>query len=186
MLYFNYLGLLFGGSELLLLILKRSKKSAVKTSNDGRSLPFLWIIISGCISAGSFIATRQLWGTANPEITQPTGISIVVIGFIIRWISIIQLGSMFTVDVAISSSHILKTNGMYQLVRHPTYLGLMLIITGLAILLNNWLACITMIIPIFVVLNYRMVVEEKALTGEFGDQYFQYKQKVKRIIPFIY
>jgi protein-S-isoprenylcysteine O-methyltransferase Ste14 len=93
---------------------------------------------------------------------------------------------MFTVDVAISSSHILKTNGMYQLVRHPTYLGLMLIITGLAILLNNWLACITMIIPIFVVLNYRMVVEEKALTGEFGDQYFQYKQKVKRIIPFIY
>jgi protein-S-isoprenylcysteine O-methyltransferase Ste14 len=31
-----------------------------------------------------------------------------------------------------------------------------------------------------------MMVEEKALTGEFGDQYLGYMQKVKRIIPFIY
>ena len=93
---------------------------------------------------------------------------------------------MFTVDVAISKSHILKTNGMYQLVRHPSYLGLMLIIAGLAVLLNNWLSIIIIVIPISIVLNYRMLVEEKALTGEFGDQYLGYMQKVKRIIPFIY
>jgi protein-S-isoprenylcysteine O-methyltransferase Ste14 len=186
MLYFNYLGIFFGVSELLLLILKRSKKSGVKTTNDGRSLPFLWIIIIACIIIGQLLAKKQVWGIVNSTITLPTGIILVVIGFIIRWITIIQLGSMFTVDVAISNSHILKTNGMYQLVRHPSYLGLMLIIAGLAVLLNNWLSFIIIVIPISIVLNYRMVVEEKALTGEFGDQYLGYMQKVKRIIPFIY
>ena len=186
MLYFNYLGIIFGASELLLLILKRSKKSGIKASNDGRSLPFLWIIITVCIITGNLLAKRQLWGAVNSTITQTAGITIVVVGFIIRWITIIQLGTMFTVDVAISNSHVLKTNGMYQLVRHPSYLGLMLIITGLAVLLNNWLSFIIIVIPIFIALNYRMLVEEKALTGEFGDQYLGYMQKVKRIIPFIY
>ncbi|WP_234997837.1 methyltransferase family protein [Mucilaginibacter sp. OK098] len=180
------MGIIFGVSELLLLILKRSKKSGVKASNDGRSLPFLWIIITACIIIGPLITKRQALGAINSTITLPAGIIIVIAGFITRWITIIQLGSMFTVDVAISNSHVLKTNGMYKLVRHPSYLGLMLIIAGLAVLLNNWLSFIIIVIPISIVLNYRMLVEEKALTGEFGDQYLSYMQKVKRIIPFIY
>jgi protein-S-isoprenylcysteine O-methyltransferase Ste14 len=109
-----------------------------------------------------------------------------LLGFIVRWIAIIQLGRMFTVDVAISSAHQLKTNGLYSIVRHPTYLGLLLIIAGLGFLTNDVLYCTIIIVPTFFALNYRISVEEKALTGEFGDQYKDYKKRVKKIIPLIY
>jgi protein-S-isoprenylcysteine O-methyltransferase Ste14 len=42
------------------------------------------------------------------------------------------------------------------------------------------------LIPVFVAMNYRMNVEEKALTGEFGQQYLDYKKRASRILPRIY
>ena len=93
---------------------------------------------------------------------------------------------MFTVDVAIANEHTLKTNGLYKVVRHPSYLGLILIIAGLGLCLNSWLSFIIMFVPTFIAISYRIAIEEKALIEEFGDQYTQYKSKVKRLIPGIY
>jgi protein-S-isoprenylcysteine O-methyltransferase Ste14 len=186
MVIYNIFILLFTLSEVLLLVLKRSKKAVVKSRNDGRSLLFLWLIILVCLTIGYTIARTHIWIAGDPVVFEITGVSVIVIGFVIRWIAIIQLGNMFTVDVSISSDHVLKTDGVYKIVRHPSYLGLILIIVGLALLLNNMLACIIIIIPIFIIMNYRMSVEEKALGREFDNQYRQYKLKVKKIIPLLY
>jgi len=114
------------------------------------------------------------------------GIALAIVGFIIRWTAIIQLGKMFTVDVAINNQHQLKTNGLYQIVRHPSYTGLMLIICGIAVCMSNYLACAVIIIPIFLALNYRINVEEKALLEAFGYDYEQYRKTTARLIPGIY
>ncbi len=177
---------LFTLSEVVLLVLKRSKKALVKSQNDGKSLLFLWLVILVCLTIGYIVARKHTWITGGPVIAEISGVSVIIAGFIIRWIAIIQLGNMFTVDVAISSVHFLKTDGIYKIVRHPSYLGLLLIIAGLALLLNNVLSCIIIIIPIFLIINYRISVEEKALGGEFDNQYQQYKLKVKKIIPLLY
>jgi protein-S-isoprenylcysteine O-methyltransferase Ste14 len=186
MVIYNIFVALFTFSEVLLLVLKRSKKAAVKSQRDGRSLLFLWVIILVCLTIGYVIARKHIWITGDPVIAEISGVSVIVAGFIIRWMAIIQLGNMFTVDVAISSYHVLKTDGIYKIVRHPSYLGLILVIAGLALLLNNVLACIIIIIPIFLAINYRILVEEKALGGEFDNQYQQYKLRVKKIIPLLY
>lgn len=177
---------LFTISEVLLLVLKRSKKSAVKSRNDSKSIIFLWIIITCCIITGSIIARRHIWISGDPAVFEVSGIFVFIIGLIIRWIAIFQLGNLFTIDVAISSSHTLKTDGLYKIMRHPSYLGLGLIIIGLTLLMNNLLSGFIVIIPIFFIINYRIRVEEKALTNEFDEQYRQYKLRVKKIIPFIY
>lgn len=182
----SYLQILFLISEVALLLLKRSKSKSIKTSADKRSLLFLWLAIVGCMVAGPFLAAYHAWPLGDKHFFVYTGMAIAIIGFIVRWIAIYQLGKMFTVDVAITDEHMLKTNGLYNMVRHPSYLGLMLIIIGLSICLNNWLSLLIMIIPTWIALNYRINVEEKALTAEFGDQYTSYKNRVKKIIPFIY
>ncbi len=187
MIHFSkYLVYVFGISEVLLLILKRSKHAGAKSKKDGNSLQLLWIVITGCLVAGNVIAGVYILIPIEGSAFIIIGMALTIVGFIIRWIAIVQLGSMFTVDVAISSQHVLKTNGLYKLVRHPSYLGLMLIIAGIAFLTNNVLSCAVIIVPVFLALNYRISVEEKALTDEFGEQYLEYKRKVKRIVPLIY
>jgi protein-S-isoprenylcysteine O-methyltransferase Ste14 len=177
---------IFGISEIILLLVKRSKSGATKNRSDKSSLIILWIIITGSITLGGFIAANGIWPFPNVKIAMDTGVAVAIIGFIIRWTAILQLGKMFTVDVAISSEHELKTSGLYQIVRHPSYLGLMLIICSIALCQANILSCIVIIIATFLALNYRMIVEEKALIAEFGDQYENYKKNTARIIPGIY
>jgi protein-S-isoprenylcysteine O-methyltransferase Ste14 len=93
---------------------------------------------------------------------------------------------MFTVDVSIATTHTLKTSGLYKIVRHPSYLGLMLIITGLGLSDGSILSFIVVVASVFLAMNYRMAVEEQALIAEFGTQYEDYKKRVSRIVPWIY
>lgn len=180
--FYTWLQLLFFITELALLLFKRSKPSTAKNGRDRRSLLILWIVIASCLCLGPWIAAYGIW----PFYGALTGTIIYVTGFIIRWIAIYQLGKMFTVDVAIANEHTLKTSGLYQLVRHPSYLGLILIIAGLGLCLNSLLSFIIMFVPIFVAISYRISIEEKALIEEFGNQYLSYMSKVKRLIPGIY
>jgi protein-S-isoprenylcysteine O-methyltransferase Ste14 len=179
---YAWLQLLFFVTELSLLLFRRSKQSTAKNKRDRRSLLILWVVIAGCLSLGPWAAAYRIW----PFDGMLIGTIIYVLGFIIRWTAVYQLGKMFTVDVAIANEHTLKTNGLYNVVRHPSYLGLILIILGLGICLNSVLSFIIMFVPTFIAISYRITVEEKALTEEFGDQYTNYKSNVKRLIPGVY
>jgi protein-S-isoprenylcysteine O-methyltransferase Ste14 len=186
MILYYYFVSLFSISEIALLILKRSKKGTVKSQNDGRSMLILWITIFCCLNIGLFIANVDVLIPFNSLLLTYPGILITVAGFIIRWTAIVQLGKMFTVDVSISSTHTLKTDGIFNRVRHPSYLGLLLIIAGLALLLNNGISFLIIAVPSFYAINYRIYIEERALTGEFGNQYLHYKMRVRKIIPYLY
>lgn len=183
---YTYLQLLFFASELGLLIFKRAKSGKIKNERDKRSLLMLWIVIALSSCAGPWIAAYHIWGVDNNEAVIITGIAVFALGFIIRWIAVYQLGRMFTVNVVISDTHTLKTSGLYKIVRHPSYLGLLLIIAGLGISLNSLLSLLVMLVPGFIALNQRIKIEEQALTEEFGSQYTDYKSKVKRLVPGIY
>jgi len=183
---YAYLQILFFVSEVLLLVAKRSKTGTVKNTRDKRSLLLLWIVIGTCLFVGPYSEAYHIWSFNNYEAVVLTGEIICVTGFVIRWIAIWQLGKMFTVDVAIADDHTLKTSGLYKIVRHPSYSGLLLIIAGLAICMNSGLSFLIMFVPTFLALNYRITIEEKALTDEFGDQYSLYKSKVSKLIPGIY
>ena len=182
-----YLQLLFFITELALLIFKRSKKASVKNNKDRRSLLILWVTIALCMSIGPYSAAAySIWIIPDYPLVFTIGIIVFAIGFIIRWMAVYQLGKMFTVDVAIVDEHTLKTSGLYRIIRHPSYLGLILIIMGLAICLDSGLTFLIMTIPTFLAINHRINVEEKALIKEFGEQYTDYKTRVSKLIPGIY
>jgi len=181
----TYFSLLFFLSELVLMVVKHSKKGGTKIKNDKKSLALLWITIPLSLTIGFFTANRQEWNTLNHTIAI-FGLTVFIIGIIIRLVSIIQLNKEFTVDVAIIKNHHLKTEGMYKYLRHPSYLGLILICSGLSIAMNSIISFLVITIPVLLALSYRIKTEENILINQFGETYRDYMRKTHRIIPKIY
>jgi len=180
-----YLSYLFGTSELILTVTKRSKQKNVKKKNDRGSLIILWVIIIISITAGFNLANYKIWSSLNYFI-YATGILLYFAGMIIRWTAIIQLKKAFTVDVAISRDQELKTDGLYRHIRHPSYLGTIMIVTGLSLCMNSLLSFLVIVVPIFLANIYRIHVEEVILVDEFGEKYEEYRKTTRKIIPYIY
>ena len=179
------LSYLFGFSEIALLIFKRSKSSVVKTKSDRGSLLLLWILMITCIASGFFKAKYSDWTGIN-YLLAALGVVLYLAGIYIRWRSIIQLKQRFTVNVGINKIHTLETGGMYKHLRHPSYSGLLLILTGLSMAMNTLISFCIVVIPVFLGLIYRIYVEERLLTGEFGDEYKNFMATRKKIIPYIF
>jgi len=179
------LAYLFGISESILAFTRRSKKTTVKTKGDKGSLIALYVVFSISMTAGFMLADFRT-RTASYYLIVSCGLILYMLGLIIRWTAIIQLKKAFTVDVAINKQHELKTDGLYRIIRHPAYLGLWLIFIGLSVSLNSILSFIAITIPVFLVILYRIIVEEKLLTEEFGVAYKDYARNTKRLIPFVF
>jgi protein-S-isoprenylcysteine O-methyltransferase Ste14 len=76
-------------------------------------------------------------------------------------------------------------HGPYRYIRHPSYLGLFLIVIGIGLALHSWAGILVLLVMNGVAFGYRMHVEEKVLVSELGDDYVQYIKRTKRLIPYI-
>ena len=176
---------LFFLSELILLILKRSKSNEVKIKKDKSSLIALWTTISISLFLGIYFSLFQQ-GNVRFILLPWMGIFIFFLGAIIRWTAILQLRKEFTVDVAISQNHKMKEDGLYKKIRHPSYLGLLLEFLGFSLFYSNWITILIINVPIFLALVYRMKIEEELLTDAFGIEYENYKKRTNKIFPGIF
>jgi protein-S-isoprenylcysteine O-methyltransferase Ste14 len=96
------------------------------------------------------------------------------------------LRQYFTYSVAKVEGHQLIETGLYKNIRHPGYLGQLMIFLGLSISLSNWLSILLMMIPVAIGYIYRIRVEEKFMVDQLGEDYLNYQKRTKRIIPMIY
>jgi protein-S-isoprenylcysteine O-methyltransferase Ste14 len=78
----------------------------------------------------------------------------------------------------------LVTTDIYGYIRHPQYLGFLLITLGMNVL---WITISTLLLwPILVILYYRLAKEEeKNMEEKFGEEYRKYKQNVPMFIPHV-
>ncbi len=79
----------------------------------------------------------------------------------------------------------LLTTGVYGVVRHPMYCGLILFVgTGVAIWCRSW-ALLTVPLAACVGFTFLHRVEDRYLEEAFGQEYLQYRSKVSALIPFL-
>jgi protein-S-isoprenylcysteine O-methyltransferase Ste14 len=110
------------------------------------------------------------------------GAGLVLAGVALRQWSVATLGRFFTTTVEIQPGHQVIQTGPYAIVRHPSYLGGLLSLTGFGVGLGDWasiLACASFGTAAFV---QRIAVEEQALRS-LGDTYRQYAARHARLIP---
>ncbi len=107
-------------------------------------------------------------------------------GLIIRAHSVIMLGRFFTTTVTVRPGQRLIQSGLYARIRHPGYLGSLLIFVGLAVSFRNWLSAALLLLPIVPAFLNRIRVEERGLTEAFGEEYAEYSKTTKRLLPGLY
>ena len=75
--------------------------------------------------------------------------------------------------------------GPYRFLRHPMYAAALYISLGL-MLLTQSLACLAVFLIYLVLILLLIPLEEQGLQQVYGSQYTAYRQKVKKLIPFIF
>jgi protein-S-isoprenylcysteine O-methyltransferase Ste14 len=181
--------LLFYGwlaSEILVGIATRTKRSSGKVQDRG-SLLILWLVIAASITACQWVseATRpNMLGGAHALKT--AGVIVMLAALAIRWTAIFTLGKSFSSNVAIQDSQQITRTGLYRFVRHPSYLGLLLVFLAVGLHSRNWISFVVVLVPTIAALLYRIHVEEAALMKAFGDDYSDYARATKRLIPGVY
>jgi protein-S-isoprenylcysteine O-methyltransferase Ste14 len=104
-----------------------------------------------------------------------------VAAFFVHW-TLEALGENLTDTVAVRAGHTLVTNGPFRWVRHPYYLGFLLLVVATFLLSRNWFIGIVGLV-VFVLLAVRTPAEERKLVERFGDEYRQYTARTGRFLP---
>lgn len=172
-------------SEILLNSLLRSG-SGDKKGQDKGTKRFIWVTIAIANSLAVFIAIIFKFPVSSSVIVSYIGLVVIVLGMVLRFMAIWTLGRYFTVDVTIRENHKLKKDGLYSILRHPSYSGSVLSFIGFGLSLNNWLSLFIVSVLVTMAMLRRIKVEEKLLTDQFGAEYLDFMKNTYRLIPWIY
>jgi len=121
---------------------------------------------------------------ANNNSAGITGLALCLLGLVTACRARYLLGKNWSVSVQKKDDHELITRGVYKLVRHPIYTGLLLMFSGDALITGTWRGVIAVAI-LFISFLLKLRKEEKWLTEIFGDKYLEYMTQTKKLIPWI-
>ena len=173
-------------SEVVVAVATRTRTSS-GTVRDRGSMLLLWVVIFTSISAGSWygaVHAPTMFGGA--AWVKTAALAMLAAGVAVRWTAIMSLGRAFSVNVAIHAGQTLYRRGLFAVVRHPSYTGMLMIFAALGVWTENWWSVGMIVAPPFVALLYRIRVEEAVLTEAFGAEYVEYRRATWRLVPGIY
>ena len=118
----------------------------------------------------------------EPEALRIVGAVLLVVatGFTL-WARVV-LGTMWSSHPVAKEGHVLRTDGPYQITRHPIYTGLlgMLLGTAIAADFGAWLFGFVLLVVFF---ELRIRDEERLMSDAFPGAYEEYRRRVPQLIP---
>ena len=94
-----------------------------------------------------------------------------------------DLGTNWSITLEVREQHRLVIDGVYRRVRHPMYTALLLYGIGQALVIPNWVAGPSYLIPMGMLCAVRVRGEELMMLDEFGEEYAKYMARTKRFVP---
>ncbi len=128
---------------------------------------------------------RMSFLTIDGDATRWLGVALFSVGGALRLWPVVVLGPRFSGLVAIQPGHKLVTSGIYGVIRHPSYLGLLVNSLGLGLAFRSTVGVLLTAL-ILVPLLARIQAEERLLRTQFGAEYDAYCARTSRLIPGIY
>jgi protein-S-isoprenylcysteine O-methyltransferase Ste14 len=156
---FRALTTVWGVGEILLAVFTQTRQGEGKIQDRGTQI-VLWVVI-----IGSFKIEEWMHGFLPVDMPgsyswlRPAALGILILGLGVRIVAIVTLGGAFSTNVATRAGQSLQRSGLNGLVRHPSYLGLELILLAFALHAHThgpvlplswfhrlWLCCIAFIL----------------------------------------
>lgn len=169
------------------LLTRRTKGRSSGKGSGSRSGPGVLLITIGLVAAGVL-----LWRPISIHASEQFLFGFTIIGVIFYssgiglylW-GLATMRSQFGVSnlagAELYKEHELITNGPFDLMRHPLYVGVILTAVGALLLFRTWAMVIFM--PMSFVVVDRAEREEKLLEQEFGEAWKSYISKVPKWFP---
>lgn len=110
------------------------------------------------------------------------GALLFTVGSALRLAPVFVLGHRFSGLVAIQPDHRLVTGGLYGVIRHPSYLGLLVGTLGWGLAFRAGVGVLLAALTLPLVLA-RIRAEEALLHEQFGAEYDAYRSRTARLIP---
>ncbi len=134
--------------------------------------------------AYSSIFEWNLLKNPHNEFTKAAGIFLIIAGALGLLTSILSLGRSLTPSPVPLERAVLKTTGLYSIVRHPVYFFGLIFFTGFILFHAAYFSSVFLVLFFFFI-NMKSSFEEKLLMEKFPE-YRAYMSRTKKLIPFIY
>jgi protein-S-isoprenylcysteine O-methyltransferase len=167
---------------------RRNRGRAGTASHERDRGSFQWInasVVGGMTIAGA-LGFSGVGAASNIRAWELSGALVCLAGAAIRLHAIAVLANHFTSRVTILGEHKLVRDGLYRYVRHPSYLGQILILVGLGALMGNVVAVLAAPLMTTVALLWRIRIEERAMAERFGAAYQEYRRATWRLLPLVW
>ena len=130
-------------------------------------------------------ADRHEFWVLDGDALRWLGVVLFLSGGALRLWPVFVLGNRFSGLVAIQPGHTLVTHGVYGVIRHPSYLGLLVNSLGWGLAFRSGVGLLLTLLMLLPLLA-RIRAEERLLQSQFGDEYDAYRARTSRLIPGLY
>jgi len=114
------------------------------------------------------------------------GLGVMMLGLVLRVWAAAALGGYYSRTLLVADGQRLVTYGPYAKIRHPGYLGSVLLWSGFGVLTSNGAILILFPLMFVGVYLYRISVEERMLGQELGGEYAEYRKRTRKLVPYLY
>ncbi|HEY4846611.1 MAG TPA: isoprenylcysteine carboxylmethyltransferase family protein [Methylocella sp.] len=128
---------------------------------------------------------RLNFWTVDGDRVRWLGLALFVGGGVLRLWPVFVLGRRFSGLVAIQHGHTLVASGVYGVIRHPSYLGLLINSLGWGLAFRSVVGMLLTVLTMPLIL-VRIRAEEALLRTQFGEEYDTYRARTTRLIPWLY
>jgi protein-S-isoprenylcysteine O-methyltransferase Ste14 len=162
-----------------------TKKDEFRTSISAAVLLLVPFVLVLPFHEGQVLILRYLPLVVTQWISW-VGIGFIIAGGILSLASRIQLGRYGSSKIVLENGHTLVTGGIYGHIRHPIYLGFLLLFLGFSLSFQSFIFTFLLVTGFFLLFKRRMDLEEKLLGALFGKEYEFYTERTNRLIPHVY
>lgn len=115
------------------------------------------------------------------------GLLMMIFGQCVRSLAMVHAAGNFSHEVAVKKrdDHLLVTDGIYSVFRHPSYVGFFYWALGTQLMLGNPVSCVAFAYILWRFFSLRIREEERYLIHFFGQPYRDFKARTKTWIPLV-
>jgi protein-S-isoprenylcysteine O-methyltransferase len=144
------------------------------------------LIVAAYAMAILAVATRVLPNVPLPRAVAWSGVAIGVFGFAFRIWAMRVLGRFYTRTLITTADQRVVRDGPYRLVRHPGYLGSILVWIGASASSSNLVSVAAVAVLLAIAYTHRIRSEERMLLEALGEPYAEYRRHSWRLVPFVF
>ena len=146
-----------------------------------------WVILQFLALGATFAGAYRGRGDADGAtllVAVVTGSILIALGVAVLFFGFRNLGHSLSVMPKPVDDGTLVVDGIYSYIRHPFYLGLMLVMTGFSVAMDS-IVGLALCVVLVVILDMKSRREEVWLRERYPG-YAEYAHQVKRFVPFLY